>query len=638
MRADDVAGRIAVVGIERYIAEQERKSLLRIVTCGSVDDGKSTLIGRLLYDANLVPEDQIAALETDSKRFGTQAGEFDFALLVDGLSAEREQGITIDVAYRYFTTARRMFIIADSPGHEQYTRNMVTAASNADLAVVLIDARKGILSQTRRHSFLVALTGIRQVVLAVNKMDLVAYNQAVFEEIETAYRTLTSELEIATVSCIPLSALRGDNLISRSPNTPWYRGPDLLTCLEEAPPKASEGSGPLRLPVQWVNRPDPNFRGFAGTVSSGTLRPGDPVRVLPSGVETTIARIVTADGDVGRAETGQAVTVVLADQVDVSRGDVLSDPLHPPIVSDQFEAHLVWMHEFEMLPGRSYRLKLGPRTVNATITRPKYRLSVTTFEHVATTTLQLNDIGVVNVSLDQPIAFEPYQDSREMGGFILIDRHTNNTVGAGMIHFGLRRADNLHWQHLEVDPSARAALKGHQPAVVWLTGLSGAGKSTIANVLERKLHARIVHTALLDGDNIRHGLNRDLGFAEVDRVENIRRVGEVCKLMAQSGLIVIAAFISPFQADRLMLRRLLQGYNYTEVHVDTPQAVAEARDTKGLYAKARNGQLSNFTGVDSPYELPTHPEVKIDTTTSSPDAAADCVINYLESNGVLPGV
>jgi len=635
MAGDDIAGRVGVLGIEGYLAEHERKSLLRFITCGSVDDGKSTLIGRLLYDSQLILDDQMAALEADSKRVGTQGGDLDFALLVDGLTAEREQGITIDVAYRYFTTAARTFIVADTPGHEQYTRNMVTGASTADLAVILVDARKGILSQTRRHSFLVALTGIRQVILAVNKMDLVGFDRSVFDGIEADYRALAVELGVPDVTCIPLSALRGDNVVSPSANMAWYGGPDLLTCLEQAPLDDSASSGPFRMPVQWVNRPDSTFRGFAGTVVRGALRPGDRVRVLPSGVETAVARIVTADGDVERAEAGQAVTVVLADDVDVSRGDVLCDAQRPATVSDQFEADLVWMHEREMLPGRRYLLKLGAATVNATVTRPKYRVSVSTFEHIAAPTLRLNEIGVANISADRPVVFDPYVESRDLGGFIVVDRITSETVGAGMVHFGLRRADNLHWQQLDVDAPARAAIKGHRPAVVWLTGLSGAGKSTIANALERKLHTRGVHTFLLDGDNVRHGLNRDLGFTDADRVENIRRVGEVCKLMTEAGLVVIAAFVSPFQADRRMARDLLGGATFVEVHVDAPLAVAEARDPKGLYAKARSGRLANFTGVDSPYEPPADPDLRVDTTITPATQAADRIIEHLQATGVL---
>ncbi len=623
--------------IDRYLAEHESKSTLRFITCGSVDDGKSTLIGRLLYESQLLLDDQLAALEADSKRVGTQGEELDFALLVDGLQAEREQGITIDVAYRYFTTDRRQFIVADTPGHEQYTRNMVTGASTADLAVILVDARKGVLVQTRRHSYVVALMGISQVVLAVNKLDLVDYDESAFRAIEDEYRSFAAALGIKRVTCIPVSALRGDNLLGPSPNTPWYDGPDLMRCLEDAPVGSDAAAGPLRFPVQWVNRPSSDFRGFSGAVAGGVVRPGDRVVVLPVGTASTVERIVSADGDLPEAAPGQSVTLTLSDEIDVSRGDVICATDQPASVSDQVEAHIVWMHEQPMLPGRRYLLKLGTRTVNATLARPKYRLNVNTLEHAAATTLALNEIGVCNLSLDREVAFDPYGANRDLGGFILIDRLTNETVGAGMVNFGLRRAQNLHWQDVEVDAAAHTALKGHRPAVIWLTGLSGAGKSTIANVLERKLHADGVHTFLLDGDNVRHGLNRDLGFTDADRVENIRRVGEVCRLMAQAGLVVIAAFISPFRAERRMVRDLLDRGTFCEVFVDAPLEVAASRDPKGLYAKARQGQLQHFTGVDSPYEPPSDPELHVDTTVTTPDAAADQVIRHLRETGVLPG-
>jgi bifunctional enzyme CysN/CysC len=625
------------MGVEQYLVEHERKSLLRFITCGSVDDGKSTLIGRLLYESHLILDDQMAALAADSRKVGTQGEEIDFALLVDGLAAEREQGITIDVAYRFFTTDTRKFIVADTPGHEQYTRNMVTGASTADLAVILVDARKGILPQTRRHSFLVALMGIHQVLVAVNKLDLLDYDEGAFRAVEADYRALADALGISDVRCIPMSALRGDNLTSCSDRTPWYGGPHLLACLEQAESDDRARRGPFRMPVQWVNRPSADFRGYAGTVVGGSVRPGDRVTVLPSGVGSTVVRVVTADGDLDEAEPQQAVTLTLADEVDVSRGDVLVSSQQPAIVSDQFEAHVVWMHEHEMLPGRRYLMKLGTRTVNATLARPKHRVSMRTLEHVAARTLHLNEIGVCNVSLDQEVAFDAYAENRDLGGFILIDRLTHETVGAGMVHFALRRAENLHWQHVEVDATAHAALKGHRPAVVWMTGLSGSGKSTIANVLERKLHADGAHTFLLDGDNVRHGLNRDLGFTDADRVENIRRVGEVARLMTQAGLIVICAFISPFRAERRMVRDLLDRGTFVEVFVDTPLAVAEGRDPKGLYAKARHGQLANFTGIDSPYEPPAAPEVRVDTTATSPEEAADAILGHLRAAGILPG-
>lgn len=626
---------LADIEIDRYLTEHEHKSTLRFITCGSVDDGKSTLIGRLLYESQRILDDQLAALEADSRRVGTQGDALDFALLVDGLQAEREQGITIDVAYRYFSTERRQFIVADTPGHEQYTRNMVTGASNADLAVVLVDARNGVLVQTRRHTYLASLMGIPQVVLAVNKLDLVDFDERLFRTIEEEYRGFAGELGIERVSCIPISALDGDNLIERSPRTPWYAGPSLLRCLEVASVDETGDTAPFRFPVQWVNRPNPEFRGFSGTIASGTVRPGDRVVVAPGGTESTVAQIVTADGELSEARSGQAVNLTLADAVDVSRGDVLCPATKPASVSDQVEAHIVWMHEEPMLPGRRYLMKLGHRTVNATLARPKYRVNVNTLAHAAATTLNLNEIGVCNLSLDRPIAFDPYRENRELGGFILIDRFTDETVGAGMISFGLRRAQNLHWQEVEVDADAHAALKGHRPAVVWLTGLSGAGKSTIANVLEKKLHALGVHTFLLDGDNIRHGLNRDLGFTDADRVENIRRVGEVARLMTQAGLIVIAAFISPFRAERRMVRDLMERGQFCEVFVDAPVEIAAARDPKGLYAKALRGELRNFTGVDSPYEAPTSPEIHVDSTQTSPDTAADAIILHLRAAGAL---
>ncbi|MHB1582472.1 MAG: sulfate adenylyltransferase subunit CysN [Acidimicrobiales bacterium] len=624
-----------VADIDQYLEEHERKSTLRFITCGSVDDGKSTLIGRLLYESKLLLDDQLVALEADSKRVGTQGEGLDFALLVDGLQAEREQGITIDVAYRYFTTDRRQYIVADTPGHEQYTRNMVTGASTADLAVILVDARKGVLVQTRRHSYVVSLMGISQVVLAVNKLDLVGYDEAVFRAIEEEYRSFAGAIGITKVTCIPVSALLGDNLLEPSPSTPWYDGPDLMRCLEEAPVDTTVRSGPFRLPVQWVNRPNSDFRGFSGPVVGGVVRPGDRVVVLPTGTESTVERVVTADGDLAEAEPGQSVTLTLTDEVDVSRGDVVCAAGQPASVSDQVEAHVVWMHEQPMLPGRRYLMKLGTRTVNATLARPKYRVNVNTLEHAAATTLALNEIGVCNLSLDREVAFDPYGANRDLGGFILVDRLTHETVGAGMVHFGLRRAQNLHWQDVEVDAEAHTALKGHRPAVIWLTGLSGAGKSTIANVLERKLHADGVHTFLLDGDNVRHGLNRDLGFTDADRVENIRRVGEVSRLMAQAGLVVIAAFISPFRAERRMVRDLLDRGTFCEVFVDAPLEVAAERDPKGLYAKAREGRLQHFTGVDSPYEVPLEAEIHIDTTSTRPEVAADRIVAYLREAGIL---
>jgi bifunctional enzyme CysN/CysC len=616
--------------IDAYLAQHQHKSLLRFITCGSVDDGKSTLIGRLLYDSKMIFEDQLAALEADSKRVGTQGQAIDFALLVDGLAAEREQGITIDVAYRFFATEKRKFIVADTPGHEQYTRNMVTGASTADLAVILIDARKGVLTQTRRHSYLAHLLGLRHIVLAVNKMDLVGYDQAVFDRIVLSYRAFATEIGIPRFTAIPISGFKGDNITTRSDNTLWYQGPALLDHLETVEITAdADQAKPFRMPVQWVNRPNLDFRGFAGLIASGTVKPGDPIRVLPSGKNSKVARIVTLDGDLGEAVAGQSVTLTLADEVDCSRGDVIAVAGDPPETSDQFEATLVWMADEEMLPGRSYWLKLGTQTATATIQQPKYQINVNTMERLAAKTLELNAIGVANLSTDRPLVFEPYERNRTLGGFILIDKLTNATVAAGMLHFALRRAQNVHWQATAITREVRAGLMRQKPAVLWFTGLSGAGKSTIANLVEKKLARMNRHTFLLDGDNIRHGLNRDLGFTDADRVENIRRVGEVTKLMTDAGLIVITAFISPFRAERDLVRQMLPEGEFIEVHIDTSLAEAERRDVKGLYAKARAGQLKNFTGIDSPYEAPEDPEIRIDTATMTPDEAADAIIAKL---------
>jgi bifunctional enzyme CysN/CysC len=620
----------AVADVEAYLEAQANKSLLRFITCGSVDDGKSTLIGRLLYDSKMIFDDQLAALEADSKRVGTQGGEIDFALLVDGLSAEREQGITIDVAYRFFATDKRKFIVADTPGHEQYTRNMVTGASTADLAVILIDARKGVLTQTRRHSFLVRLIGIRQVVLAVNKMDLVDFDEEVFRQIVADYRDFAAQIGLTDITAIPLSALRGDNVAAAGDRMAWHTGPTLIEALETAPIDAARlARGPLRMPVQWVNRPDPAFRGFSGQIAAGVVRPRDPIRVLPSGRETKIARIVTKDGDLDEAVAGQSVTLTFADEVDCSRGDVISAARDPAGVADQFEVTLVWMAAEPMLPGRGYLMKIATSLVAAQITEPKYKINVNTLEHLAARTLDLNEIGVCNLSLDRPVAFDPYTDNPDMGGFILIDRMTNATVGAGMIGFALRRSQNIHWQAVDVSKAVRADSKGQTPRVVWFTGLSGAGKSTIANLVEKKLHTQGRHTYLLDGDNVRHGLNRDLGFTDAERVENIRRVAEVAKLMVDAGLIVLVSFISPFRSERQMARELLEDDEFIEVFVDAPLALAEQRDVKGLYAKARRGELKNFTGIDSPYEQPETPEVYIDTSLMSAEDAADMIIAAL---------
>jgi bifunctional enzyme CysN/CysC len=622
--------------IREYLRQHEQKSLLRFITCGSVDDGKSTLIGRLLYDSKMLFEDQLAAIENDSKKWGTQGGEIDFALLVDGLSAEREQGITIDVAYRFFSTDRRKFIVADTPGHEQYTRNMITGASTADLAVILVDARKGVLTQTRRHSYLVSLIGIRKVLLAVNKMDLVDNSQEVFERIDEDYRAFAARLGLSDVQSVPLSALKGDNMTAPSAAMPWYRGPTLMQCLEGAELDQTRLQElPLRLPVQWVNRPNLDFRGFCGQIASGTLQSGQRVRVQPSGRESRVARIVALGGDRPLAQAGESVTITLEDEVDVSRGDLISAADAPAEVADQFECTLVWMADEPMLPGRPYLLKIGTRTVGVTVTEPKYKVNVNTLEHLAAKQLGLNEIGVCNIALDRGVPFDPYADNRATGGFIVVDRLTNNTVGAGMLHFALRRAHNIHLQHLDVDKAARSALKGQRPAVLWFTGLSGAGKSTIANLVEKKLLALGRHSYLLDGDNVRHGLNRDLGFTAADRVENIRRVAEVARLMVDAGLIVLTAFISPFRAERELARSLLAEGEFIEIHVDTPLAVAESRDVKGLYAKARRGELKNFTGIDSPYEPPQAPELRVDTAGLSAEAAADAVIELLRQHGAI---
>ena len=616
--------------IDAYLDQHQHKSLLRFITCGSVDDGKSTLIGRLLYDSKMIFEDQLAALEADSKRVGTQGQNIDFALLVDGLAAEREQGITIAVAYRFFTTEKRKFIVADTPGHEQYTRNMVTGASTADLAVILIDARKGVLTQTRRHSYLAHLLGIKNLVLAVNKMDLVAYDQAKYDSIVADYAAFAASIGIAGFTPMPISGYQGDNVTTRSANTPWYQGPTLIAHLETVQlDVAADQKKPFRLPVQWVSRPNQDFRGFAGLIAGGTVKPGDKVRILPSGHMSSVSRIVTFDGDLDIAVAGQSVTLTLADEVDCSRGDVIAAAADPASVADQFEATIVWMAAEPMLPGRPYWLKLGTQLVSAHVQAPKYQVNVNTMEHLAAKTLDLNAIGIANLSTDRPISFEPYSASRDLGGFILIDKMTNATVAAGMLHFSLRRSQNVHWQSFDVARESHARLKNQKPAVVWFTGLSGAGKSTIANTVEKKLLRMNRHTFLLDGDNVRHGLNKDLGFTDADRVENIRRVGEVAKLMTNAGLIVLTAFISPFRAEREMVRQMMAPGEFFEVFVDTPLAEAEKRDVKGLYKKARDGKLKNFTGIDSPYEAPEKPDLRIDTTKMTPDEAAELVIALL---------
>ena len=625
----------AAADIEEYLTRHAHKGLLRFITCGSVDDGKSSLIGRLLHDSKMIFEDQLETLEDDSKRIGTRGGELDYALLVDGLAAEREQGITIDVAYRFFSTERRKFIVADTPGHEQYTRNMVTGASNADLAVILVDARKGVLTQTRRHSYLAALLGIRQVVLAVNKMDLVDYSEEVFTAIERDYRGFARQIDLTAITCIPVSAVAGDNVVARSGRCAWYRGPALLEHLENVTLADDAEGAPFRMPVQWVNRPNPEFRGFAGLIASGGVRRGDTVRVLPSGRRSSVARILVGDRDVEQAVAAQSVTLTLTEEIDVSRGDVLCAADAPPAVANQFEATIVWMHDEPLLQGRAYLLKIGTKTVTATVAPIKYRVNVNTLEHLAARKLDLNDIGVCGLELSSAIAFEPYKDSRVLGGFILIDRLTNNTVGAGLLHFALRRSQNVHWQALDVNKASRALLSHQKPCILWFTGLSGAGKSTIANLVEKQLHADGRQTYLLDGDNVRHGLNKDLGFTDQDRVENIRRVAEVARLMVDAGLIVLVSFISPFRSERRVARGLVAPGEFFEVFVDTPLAAAEARDVKGLYKKARRGELKNFTGIDSPYEAPEAPEIRLDTALLAPEAAATQVIAHLRGAGII---
>jgi bifunctional enzyme CysN/CysC len=621
--------------ILEYLKQQEHKGFLRFITCGSVDDGKSTLIGRLLYDSKLIFEDQLAAIEVDSKKVGTTGDDIDLALLVDGLQAEREQGITIDVAYRFFSTDKRKFIVADTPGHEQYTRNMATGASTAELAVILIDARKGILTQTRRHSFIVSQLGIRNVVLAINKLDLVDYSQEIFDRIVADYHEFSQSLGFEEILAIPMSALKGDNILELSEKTPWYTGPTLMSHLENVDVVRDDQSKPFRMPVQWVNRPDLDFRGFSGTIVGGLVKPGDQVMVLPSGQTSKVSRIVSYDGDQKEGVAGEALTLVLKDEIDVSRGDVLCAADSPARVSDQFMAHLIWMHDEALLPGRPYHLKSGTRTSNAVVTSLKHKLNVNSLEKQPGKTLELNEIGLCNISLSQPIAFDPYSENRDTGSFILIDRMTNNTVGAGMFDFELRRASNIVWQELDVDKEARSNQKHQKPCVLWFTGLSGSGKSTVANLVEKKLLTRGKHTYILDGDNVRHGLNKDLGFTDADRVENIRRVGETAKLFVDSGLIVLVSFISPFRSERRLARSLLSSDEFLEVFIDTPLEVCEARDTKGLYKKARAGEIKNFTGYDSPYESPQDPELVIQTVDQTPEQSADEIIAYLDQNGYL---
>ncbi|MCA9462778.1 MAG: sulfate adenylyltransferase subunit CysN [Nitrospira sp.] len=622
--------------IAAYLKTQEEKTLLRFITCGSVDDGKSTLIGRLLWDSKLIFEDQLATLQADSKRVGTQGGDIDYALLVDGLQAEREQGITIDVAYRFFSTDKRKFIVADTPGHEQYTRNMATGASTASLAIVMVDARKGVLTQTMRHSYLVSLLGITHVILAINKMDLVEYSQATYSTIKTSYEQFATNLNFQEVVCIPVSALRGDNIFHRSPHTDWFHGPTIMGHLETVDIQSDVSQKPFRMPVQWVNRPNLDFRGFSGTIASGQVRPGDIIVAPSSGRTSQVTRIVTYDGDLDSAETGQSVTLLLQDEIDISRGELLSAAQARPTTADQFEATIIWMHDGPLLPGRKYLLKAGTRTIPAQISELKYKVNVNTLEHLASKTLKLNEVGICNISLDHPISFDPYRDNRQTGAFILIDHYTNATIAAGVIDFALRRADNIHWQSVEIHKDARATLKGQKPFILWFTGLSGAGKSTVANMVEKKLHSLGRHTYLLDGDNVRHGLNRDLGFTDVDRVENIRRVAETAKLMVDAGLIVLVSFISPFRSEREMARMLVDEGEFLEVFIDTPLEICELRDVKGLYKKARAGQLKNFTGIDSPYERPDDAEITIEGATQTAEQATLTIVKALETQGLIP--
>lgn len=622
--------------IEGYLRAHEHKGLLRFITCGSVDDGKSTLIGRLLFESKMLFEDQLEAVESDSKKFGTQGEEIDFALLVDGLAAEREQGITIDVAYRFFSTEKRKFIVADTPGHEQYTRNMVTGASTADAAILMVDARKGILTQTKRHSYLVSLLGIRNILVAINKMDLMDHSETVFRDISKDYAEFADQIGLSNIIYLPMSALKGDNVVEPSSEMPWYQGPTLMEILETLEVDEDRmRRAPFRLPVQWVNRPNLDFRGFAGTVAGGSIAVGDRIRVQPSGKESRVAKIVTFDSDLGEASAGQSITLTLEDELDISRGDTISAAGSPAEVADQFEVTLVWMHEDAMLPGRSYLFKSGSTTASVSVTEIKYQVNVNTLEHMAAKKLELNAIATCNIMLDRPVAFDSYATNRHTGGFILIDRLTNSTVGAGMIHFALRRSHNIHMQHLEVNQAARAALKGQRPCVLWFTGLSGSGKSTIANLVEKKLHALGRHTYMLDGDNVRHGLNKDLGFTNEDRVENIRRIAEVARLMSDAGLIVLTAFISPFRAERNMARALFPDREFIEVFVDTPLSIAEAHDPKGLYKKARRGELKNFTGIDSPYEEPGNPEIHLKGQTLPAVELADIVFEFLRSHHYL---
>lgn len=639
MSASDITAQTGVLGSEEavtdYILAQEDKDQLRFLTCGSVDDGKSTLIGRLLYDTKLIFEDQLAALEKDSRRHGTVGEDIDLALLVDGLEAEREQGITIDVAYRFFATDKRKFIVADTPGHEQYTRNMATGASTADLAVLLVDARNGLMVQTRRHAYIASLLGIRHVVLAINKIDLVDYSQERFDEIRAEFEQFASGFEFESLQAIPMSARFGDNVTTRTEKLSWFQGPTLLEHLESVQIGEHEVSQPFRMPVQWVNRPNLDFRGYSGTIAAGSVAKGDEVVVAASGKTSKVERVLTPEGDKDSARAGEAVTITLEDEIDISRGDLLASSVSRPDVADQLAAHLIWMSDDAMLPGRSYLLKMGAKTVTATVTEIKHKVNVNTFEQVAGKQLELNEIGFCNLAMSVPVAFDPYEVNRSTGSFILIDRVTNATVGAGMVWFALRRATNIHWQALDVDKATRAHALGQTPALLWFTGLSGSGKSTVASIVEKKLHLEGRHTYTLDGDNVRHGLNRDLGFTDADRVENIRRVGEVAKLFVDAGLITLASFISPFKAERQLARELLGEGEFIEIFVDTPIEECKKRDPKGLYQKAERGEIKNFTGIDSPYEAPENPELRLDTVGRTPEEIADEVIEYLRQKNYL---
>ncbi|MDC1089813.1 sulfate adenylyltransferase subunit CysN [Emcibacteraceae bacterium] len=617
--------------ISAYLKSHEEKGFLRFITCGSVDDGKSTLIGRLLYDSKMIFEDQLSALETDSKKVGTQGNEIDFALLVDGLAAEREQGITIDVAYRFFSTDKRKFIVADTPGHEQYTRNMATGASTADLAILMIDARKGILTQTKRHSYIVSLLGIENVVLAINKMDLVDYDQETFNQIEKDYRLFAKDLGFEEIISIPLSALAGDNILELSDNTPWFKGLPLMEHLETVQIATDINEKPFRLPVQWVNRPNLDFRGFSGTIASGSVSVGDEVIALPSAKSSTVKSIIGPKGEKQAADAGEAITLCLTDEIDVSRGDVITTSKDRSETTDQFQANIIWMHDEHMLPGRPYLIKTTNKTIEGVITELKYKVNVNSLEHENAKVLELNEVGLVNVKLGQAIAFDAYDNNKAMGSFIIIDKFTNTTVACGMINFGLRRASNVHWQAVDVHKENRATQKHQKAKILWFTGLSGSGKSTIANLVEKKLHAMGKHTYLLDGDNVRQGLNKDLGFTDADRVENIRRVGEVSSLMVDAGLIVLTAFISPFKAERQMIREMVWDGEFIEIFVDTPLEVCEARDVKGLYKKARAGDIKNFTGIDSPYEIPENAEIHVNTVDNTADEAAEYIAEQLMS-------